>query len=116
VTMRILEVSTYPPQICGLATYTRDLAGAMSQLDDVEVAVLSELGAADGHDGTVLSIPTFDRKTDWITDIADAAAAKGADVVHLQHAPDIFGMDSRLPALEAELRRRGMSRVLSVRV
>lgn len=97
--MRILEVSTYPPQICGLATYTRDLAGAMSELDDVDVAVLSEHGAVDGRDGEVLSIPTFHRKTDWGAAIADAAAEQGADVVHIQHAPDIFGMDARLPAL-----------------
>ncbi len=107
--MRILEVSTYPPQICGLATYTRALAGAMSELDGVDVGVLSEQGATDGRDGAVLSIPTFDRKTDWGTAIANAAAEHDADVVHIQHAPDIFGMDSRLPALCKALKDRSIA-------
>ena len=61
--------------------------------------VLSEFGALDGTDAGVRSVPTFRRHDDFAAAILNGALAEAVDVVHIQHAPDIFGTDDRLARL-----------------
>jgi glycosyltransferase involved in cell wall biosynthesis len=106
--VRIGIASTYPPQRCGIGTYTRALTHALADASGTEVLVLAEEGALAGHEGGVRSLPCFRRSGDFVREIFAAATASHCDVVHVQHAPDIFGMDERLPLLLRSLQAAGV--------
>ena len=106
--LRVCQISTYLPVQCGIATYTEALARALAERDDLDVTVLSEEGAVTGKHERVLSVPSFDRGQPWIDGLVSAAVAQKADVVHIQHAHDIFGMDRRLPELCKRLSEHGI--------
>lgn len=112
--MKVALVSTYPPQRCGIGTYTHALAEALGGIEDLEVSVLSERGALDGRDGPVVSLPVFARNRPWIEPLVAAAVANQARVVHVQHAHDIFGMDDRLPRLCRRLGQRNIKTVVTL--
>jgi glycosyltransferase involved in cell wall biosynthesis len=113
--MRICYVSSYPPQLCGIAAYTASLSAGVRSAgeDDDEPFVLSEYGAFDGRDHGVVSLPTFRRSEDYSLSVAARASALGAQVVHVQHSADIFGTDDRLLRLLALLRGRGIRSVVT---
>lgn len=110
---RLCLVSTYPPQRCGIGRYTASLARALAGTG-VAPSVISELGAHSGEDGGVLSVPTFLRNADYVAAVEASIVETGATVVHVQHAPDIFGTDGRMPRLLARLRRRGIATAVTL--
>ena len=105
-------VSTYPPQRCGIATYTAALTQAMAA-QGASVTVLSEQGAVDGSFCDVTSLPTWDRHEDWVNNILAGVRKLNPNIVHLQHAPDILGWDHRLPGLLENLEREGVITVIT---
>ncbi len=111
--MRVCLVSTYPPQRCGIATYTAQLAQALAGSGEPP-QVISELEATRGAQAGIESWPTFDRHHDYASEVVERATELGAELVHVQHAPDIFGMDERLPGLLSALRARGIASVVTL--
>jgi glycosyltransferase involved in cell wall biosynthesis len=106
-------VSTYPPQVCGIAAYTRDLIAAISAHDpSFRPVVLAEHGAA--RTGDVEVWPCFDGETDYVEAILDRLDLLNVDVVHLQHEYGIFGIDDRFPRLLAGLRQRNLAVVVTL--
>ena len=112
--MKVCLISTYPPQRCGIATYTQALAAGLATVPGLEVVVLSEQGGLDGLEGRVRSVPAFHRSHDWETELLEAVRREKPDVVHVQHSPDIFGVDKRLPRFLAALRGERVRSVVTL--
>ncbi len=112
--LRVYQISTYRPLQCGIATYTQALARALAGRGDLSVTILAEHGAHSGEHENVTYVPAFDRRQPWIDGLVSAAVAQKADVVHIQHAHDIFGMDGRLPQLCERLAEHGIPTVTTL--
>lgn len=100
--MKVSVLSTYPPQRCGIGTYTRELARPLARLPSTTVEILGERepGSDDGTDeGGITVRRVWSRDTDWVSDILAAAKESRPDVLHFQHVPDIFGTDQRMGRL-----------------
>ncbi len=90
--LSIAVVGTYPPRICGIATFTKDLVQAVGQNSHgarVRVAAMTRQPDATTYPPEV----NIQIRQDAIADYAAAAAAlnRTADVVCLQHEFGIFG-------------------------
>jgi glycosyltransferase involved in cell wall biosynthesis len=111
--MQLAIVSTYPPQPCGIGTYTSYLAEELMHAG-CDVTVLTEwLGRPLSNSGLKVR-PCFDGEADYVDRIVDAVAEAGADIVHIQHEFGIFGFDDRFPSLLGALRRRGYPTVVTL--
>jgi polysaccharide biosynthesis protein PslF len=106
-------VSTYPPQRCGIASYTAELARALAGCG-APVVVLSERGPDAGRAHGMPSFPAWDRRQDWVAPVLEAVSGIGATVVHLQHTPDTLGWDDRVPRLLDALARRGVATAITL--
>jgi glycosyltransferase involved in cell wall biosynthesis len=96
--MRILYISPYAPERCGIGDYTASFvrtAGGLGQ----DVGVLSLSGLEDAPDEVVLELP---RSPGGVTELRDRIAAWDPDVVHLEFAVASYG--TRLPVLLGLLR------------
>ena len=111
--MKLAFVSTWPRTACGIATYTEHVVRALHSVDGGPLAVLSEEGGAMALDGVEVR-EVFSRKRPFAVPLVQAAADVGADVVHVQHAPDILGMGSELIALLEGLGARGIRTVVTL--
>ena len=107
--------STYAPQHCGIGAYSGQLARALvGAMPDTPPIVLSEIGARNGVEDGVESLPTFSRREDFSKVLLDAAIRARVRVVHIQHAPDIFGTDDRLIRLCDGLRAHRIASVVTL--
>jgi glycosyltransferase involved in cell wall biosynthesis len=90
--MRVAVVSTYPPRPCGIGIFSRDLRGALLQVDpDVQVDVVSIIrdhGRAGGRE--VVALINQDVRGDYVA-AARALEAGDTDVVLVEHEYGIFG-------------------------
>ena len=111
--MQLAMVSTYPPQSCGIGTYTSYLAGELVQAG-CDVTVLTEWPGRPLSQSGLEVRPCFDGEADYVGQIVDAVAEAGADVVHIQHEYGIFGFDDRFPDLLGALRRRSYPTVVTL--
>ena len=112
--MRVCLLSTYLPQRCGIATYTAALARALADDGQEPPHVISEFGAFAGNDQGVTSWPAFSRHQDFGPAVVEQALKLSADVVHVQHSPDILGMDKRLLRLLQTLRAKRIATVVTL--
>jgi glycosyltransferase involved in cell wall biosynthesis len=80
-------VSTYPPRRCGIATFTRDLAGAVG---DREVVAIHRPGDRILYPLEVTGLVQVDDRSDYLR-AADQVSASGVSVVSIQHEYGIFG-------------------------
>lgn len=106
-------LSTYPPQRCGIASYTAELARALAGCG-ARVVVLSERAADASCFQGVASVPAWDRRQDWVAPVLEAVSGIGARVLHLQHTPDTLGWDDRAPRLLDALARRGVATAITL--
>ena len=106
-------MSTFPPQLCGLASYSADLARALASSGRT-VVVLAERGSQNGMDEGITVRPSWHRGDDWVDTIVAAARAEGAAVLHLQHTPDTLGWDDRVPRLLDACRQHGVATVVTL--
>ncbi len=89
--MRIGFVSTYPPIQCGIATYTQAIVNELARLDGADVLVLSEDGGKPEPEIEV--IEAFSRNdANYSKRLIESLNKNRLDILHIQHAPDIFGM------------------------
>lgn len=89
--LNVVYVSTYPPRKCGIATFTKDLAGACAGAADVIHRVVA-LNAGESYDYP--PEVQFQIRRDHLEDYRRAAEwinASGASVVSVQHEYGIFG-------------------------
>src|SRR5688572_4423827 len=88
-------VSTYPPRLCGIATFTRDLAQAVAAADrKVGTTILAMTDKADPH--TFPDCVRFEIRRGVKDDYASAADfVNYSDIrlVSIQHEYGIFGGD-----------------------
>lgn len=108
-------VSTYPPLKCGIGTYSEALAGALLEADaGLQVVVAAEEGSGARDDGRLRVVPCYRRDEDYVGPLMAALRDIAPDVVHVQHAPDLFGEDERLPRLIDALAARGIPSVVTL--
>lgn len=116
--MRLCLLSTFPPQRCGIATYTAALTQALNETGALRPWILSERSDGSPVDSVesagIGSHPTFVRTTDYGPAVLAQALKLEADIVHIQHSPDIFGMDERLTNLLAALKQNGIASVVTL--
>jgi hypothetical protein len=86
---RTVFVSTYPPRRCGIAAFTRDLAGATG---DYEIAALRAPGDTDLYPSEVRHRIRRDVLADYI-EVARSLNRCGVGVVSVQHEYGIWGGD-----------------------
>lgn len=116
--MRLCLLSTFPPQRCGIATYTAALAKALSETGETSPVIISEQqnpsqGDAVDNSG-IQAYPTFVRAADYGPAVLARVQQLEADLVHIQHSPDIFGMDERFTNLLAALKQNGIVSVVTL--
>lgn len=90
---RLLFISTYPPQQCGIATFTRDLASAVAarlERGGVDIAAVSEEPAAYSYPDEVALAFNRNERMDFRA-IADYVNFSDYDAVCVQHEFGIFG-------------------------
>jgi len=109
--MKIGILSTHPPQHCGIGTYTEALSKALSEVCDV--SVLCEKGGEQAHPD-VDCVTTFSRHGNYVNNVVSTAKSLNLDILHIQHAPDIFGMDLRVPRLLFKLKEAGIASVITL--
>lgn len=87
----IVYLSTYPPTQCGLATFTRDLACAVSSWNAASAAVIAvaQGGEKEEWPEEVTFVVRRNHELDYIK--AAKIASDTADVVSIQHEFGIFG-------------------------
>lgn len=113
--MRVTIISTYPPQSCGIGSYTSYLADALTRSGcDAVVTVLTELQSKPAASGHIVVRPCFDSEADYGEPVTEGVEAARADVVHIQHEYGIFGFDDRFPELLRRLRRDGHPTVVTL--
>ena len=86
---RTVFVATYPPRRCGIATFTRDLAGATG---DYEIAVLHAPGDPDVYPSEVRHRIRRDVLADYL-EVARKLNRSSVGVVSVQHEYGIWGGD-----------------------
>lgn len=106
--MRIALVSTYPPTQCGIATYTQKLLAALQEQTQHEFRVIADLRSTEQMNGRTRILPVFPQNGDFAPLVLDALERFSPDVVHFQHAGDIFGLDRRFLSLSQTLQSRGI--------
>lgn len=100
--MKIVYISTYLPQQCGIATYTDYLIQGIRKVDPAsEIKIVAEQGASPIRQDKLEVIPCWDRDENYVESII--SHTKGADVVHIQHEYSIYKFDDRLPSVLQEL-------------
>jgi len=113
--MKIAMVSTFPPQQCGIATYTYKLCAGITEVtsDSQELLVLCEQGGKPGESGLVC-VPCFERGSDLSMGIVSAATKQGVQIAHFQHAPDIFGVGDAMLETLRKLKNVGVMTVVTL--
>jgi glycosyltransferase involved in cell wall biosynthesis len=113
--LRLSMVSTYPPMSCGIGVYSQKLLRAVAAVGPgVEATVIGEGTDVASSEPGIAVRSVYGRREDYREKILRAAAEDRAQVVHFQHAPDLFGCDARLPSLLRELGGRGVRTVVTL--
>ena len=87
--MNICYISTFPPEMCGIAAYTNYLANALLDIDErVSVTVLAKSRGEERHSERLNIIPTFS-PGDY-KDIPFNLKRARPHIIHIQHEFGIF--------------------------
>ena len=111
--MRIGFLSTYPPQHCGIGTYTEKLSFHVAETLGESVLVVSEEGGEEQVESVRVQA-VFSRNKAWHTAVLQATREHNLDLIHIQHAPDIFGMGTSLEKLLRGLRKQKVASVITL--
>ncbi|HEY5282579.1 MAG TPA: glycosyltransferase [Polyangia bacterium] len=112
--MKICHITTYwPVADFGHTHYTENLMRGMQVHRPEKHYILAAEPAAAVDNDEYQSIPCFRVGRDYVDGIAAAAKRVRPDVAIIQHSPDLFGDDNRLPRLVAELKAQGIQPVVN---
>ena len=91
-TMRVGVVSTYPPRICGIGTFSRDLRDALLAAEGVSAVDLAAIVRDDDGESAreVVARIHQDQRGDYAA-AARVLERRGDDVVMIEHEYGIFG-------------------------
>ena len=92
--MRPLVVGTYPPRLCGIATFTADVVDAMSALPEVKrpaVAAVTRCDEPRRPHAVSSDVGAVIEQENWASYRAAALVANTFDVVLIEHEFGIFG-------------------------
>jgi len=91
--MRIALCSTFPPQRCGIASYTQHLSMALASLGH-QVIIAAERTTDSCHvtRGNPEVRRVWHRSAAWPSEVLGAVQPLCPDVVHIQHTPGILGL------------------------
>lgn len=105
--MSIVFVSTFPPAQCGIANYTKFLCDSISKITKEKIFVVSEGGTPDKSSGYVI-YDSYKRSEDYDDQIIAALSSiPSVEIVHFQHAPDLFPERKMFIGLLKELAAKG---------
>ncbi|MBW2105008.1 MAG: glycosyltransferase [Deltaproteobacteria bacterium] len=87
--MNICYISTFPPEMCGIGTYTNYLTNALLDIDDgISVTVLARKGGEQRKSERLTVIPSFSAGD--YTDVLINLRHLRADIIHIQHEFGLF--------------------------
>jgi glycosyltransferase involved in cell wall biosynthesis len=112
--MKICHITTYWPTCnYGHTHYTENLMRGMRIHEPEKHYILAAEPAASVDCEEYQCIPAFRVGGDYVDGIVAAASQVKPDVAIIQHSPDLFGDDNRLPRLVAKLRAMGVHPVVN---
>lgn len=90
--MNILNIGTYPPKQCGIATFSADLCRSISEHgNDIKIIAISDNSCSYHYSNQVVLNIRQNQRQDYIKAAAFINAATSVDLVILQHEYGIFG-------------------------
>jgi glycosyltransferase involved in cell wall biosynthesis len=91
--IRVAYVSSYPPRICGIATYTRDLLDAVSRLYALKSQVVFALNEKGEYYiyGSEVEFQIDRERADSYLEAAEYINESDIDIVNIQHEFGLFG-------------------------
>jgi len=90
--MNILNIGTYLPKQCGIATFSADLCKSITdQGHDIKIIAISDNSCTYHYSNQVIFNIRQDQRQDYIKAAAFINAATSVDLVILQHEYGIFG-------------------------
>ena len=96
--MNICYISTFPPEMCGIATYTNYLANALLELDEgISITVLAKRGGEERHSERLTIIPSFSAGD--YKDIISNLRHLRPHLIHIQHEFGIFPAEENFLSL-----------------
>jgi glycosyltransferase involved in cell wall biosynthesis len=100
---------------CAIGIYTERLAEALVAGGARPFIAAEDDGSGPSPSGSAIEVQrVYRRDADYGDAIFDAVRAAGCGVVHFQHAPDLLGEDTRLPALVARLDEAGVRSLVTL--
>jgi len=97
--LKIVSVSTFPPMKCGIATYAKYLNDQLIK-NGHSLTVVTEKHPFDLKDTEYKIVKSYSRNDDFCKEIYDAIKSlEKQDVVHIQHAPDLFPDEKKFLSL-----------------
>lgn len=112
--MNIGFITTYPPAHCGIATYSENLIENINKTGGVNrVIILGEKGAKVLNEDIICD-PCFHRKENYSEILLKKALEYKADLIHIQHTPDIMGCDNRIFNLLSGLKENKIRTILTM--
>ncbi len=88
--IRALFLSTYPPRACGIATFTQDLVGALTQTGKIDAGIVAVSNGGESYPPEV----RFDfpqQSPEAYPEAAEKINRSGADMLMVEHEYGIYG-------------------------
>jgi len=115
--MKVALISTFPPRQCGIGNYCQQLAKSLTDFNCLKGEELSIIAS---HDALSLQSdkfsvhPTFQVGKNFKESILTKIDKIKPDLIHIQHAPDLFGLSRELLSLLEELDKRQIKRLITM--
>jgi len=114
--MNICYISTFPPEMCGIATYTRYLADALLDLDEgISLTVLTKRGGGEEHSERLTIIPCFsagDYKD--ILPSLKGLRPQRPHLIHIQHEFGIFPAEENFLSFLKAVKAHGYASIITL--